>query len=315
MQKAGGAMLRVSGLTKRYGMSMAIDGISFSADRGEIVGLVGHNGCGKSTTMNIITGYLAATSGTVTVEGEDHVRCAASVRRKIGYMPEVPTLYTDMTVEEQLRFACALKGVKDRSAAIAKACAKADIGGVRGRLIRNMSKGYRQRIGLAQALLGDPPILILDEPTSGLDPQQMAEMRALIRELGRDHLVLMSSHLLTEVAAVCTRVIVISNGLLVADASPEQLQNAQTEEDLYQLRAVGERERLEALIQPCIGEMTLLSEGAQGEKHYRLRTDAPERVWRAIMDDADCRLIACGPYKPDLEEIVLTLTRDRRYGG
>lgn len=310
-------MLEVSALSKAYGKSMAIENISFCADVGEVVGIVGHNGCGKSTTMNIITGYLAATGGTVRVDGEDHVRCAASVRAKIGYLPETPPLYPDMTVEEQLHFACGLKGIRDKKTAIAAACRKADVQGVRKRLIRNLSKGYRQRIGLAQAMLGEPKLLILDEPTSGLDPQQIAEMREIIAQEAREKTVLMSSHVLTEISQMCTRVVVLSNGRLVADDTPAGLQRKLSKEGYYEMRLRGdEGELLRALSQAEGFKDVVLTKGAQPDLYLAaFYTDMDNAAMYAAetAHRAGGQLVSFAPVCPSLEEVFLTLTRDQRY--
>lgn len=310
-------MLEVCALSKAYGRSMAIEDITFSAHAGEVVGIVGHNGCGKSTTMNIITGYLTATSGTVTVDGEDHVRCAASVRRKIGYLPENPPLYPDMTVEEQLTFACGLKGIGGVKAAIASACEKADVSGVRRRLIRNLSKGYRQRIGLAQAMLGEPRLLILDEPTSGLDPRQIAEMREIIARESRERTVLMSSHVLSEISAMCTRVVVLSNGRLVADDTPDGLQSRMSREGQYELTACGGADALlgalRALEGACSAELLPpLQEGAL-RILLDMRAEDAALAAASAVHRAGGRLIAFAPVRPTLEEVFLTLTCDQRY--
>ena len=308
-------MLEVNGLTKAYGKSMAIENITFTAGRGEVVGIVGHNGCGKSTTMNIITGYLTATSGTVTVDGEDHVRCAASVRAKIGYLPETPPLYPDMTVDEQLTFACGLKGIRDKKAAIDRACRKADVAGVKKRLIRNLSKGYKQRIGLAQAMLGDPQLLILDEPTSGLDPQQITEMRMIIAEEARDATILMSSHVLSEISAMCTRVVVLSNGRLAADDTPQGLQQRLSREGLYRMTLLGEQAALMAALEATGGfeEIDFVPEdGGYGVTAFTRRGDAAAAAAMAAQA-AGGRMISFAPVRPTLEEVFLTLTRDQRY--
>ena len=301
-------MLCVSSLTKAYGKSMAIEDISFCAHAGEVVGIVGHNGCGKSTTMNIITGYISATSGTVTVDGEDHVRCAASVRAKIGYLPETPPLYPDMTVEEQLTFACGLKGIRHPKEAIAAACRKADVTGVRRRLIRNLSKGYRQRIGLAQAMLGEPKLLILDEPTSGLDPQQIAEMREIIAQEAREKTILMSSHVLSEIAAMCTRVVVLSNGHLAADDTPEGLRERLSRTGLYKARLQGDLMRIREAMEKTPG----FAVGAICAVFFTQRDDAALAAAGAC-HAAGGQMIAFEPVQPTLEEVFLTLTRDERY--
>lgn len=317
MGKEGIAVLEVCALSKVYGKRMAIEDITFSAHAGEVVGIVGHNGCGKSTTMNIITGYVTATGGTVKVDGEDHVRCAASVRSKIGYLPETPPLYPDMTVEEQLTFACGLKGVRDRKQAIAAACRKADVEGVRKRLIRNLSKGYKQRIGLAQAMLGEPKLLILDEPTSGLDPQQIAEMREIIAQEAKERTVLMSSHVLTEISQMCTRVVVLSNGRLAADDTPEGLRRRLSREGLYEMTARCGEEALRSALaeQGGMEEIVLLGGAQDGSLRATLYTQREDAAFAAAQAarQAGGQLLSFAPVRPSLEEVFLTLTRDERY--
>lgn len=310
-------MLVVSELCKRYGKNAAIENVSFCLSRGQTVGLVGHNGCGKSTTMNIITGFLKATSGAVTVDGEDHRAHAASVRRKIGYLPEIPPLYLDMTVNEQLRFACDLKGIRDRERAIAAACEKADVQAVRGRLIGNLSKGYRQRVGLAQALVGNPPLLILDEPTAGLDPAQIVEMKDMIRLMAADHAVLMSSHVLAEVSAMCDRLVVLSNGRMVADEKPRLLQERFRQEDLYEVEAAGGEEALlRALSVPPIRLVHKAPGESGGTFVFRLqitKAEDPAGLVYARLKDGGGKMLRFACVLPDLESVFLSLTRDQRY--
>ena len=211
-------MIEVKNLTKRYGNNVALDHVSFTVEDGTILGFLGPNGAGKSTTMNIVTGYLSATEGTVTISGHDILDEPNEARRLIGYLPELPPLYLDMTVKEYLDFMYDLKKVKlPREKHIREICALTKIQNVYKRLIGNLSKGYRQRVGIAQALLGNPPVLILDEPTVGLDPKQIIEIRNLIKNLGRNHTIILSSHILSEVQAVCERVIIINSGKLVAE--------------------------------------------------------------------------------------------------
>ena len=220
-------MIEVRHLTKQYGAKTALNDVSFSVPRGQVLGLLGLNGAGKSTTMNIIAGCLAATSGTVTIDGVDIVKDPLAAKKKIGYLPEIPPLYVDMKVEDFLSFVYELKGLRgDRRGALGQVCEKAGVTNVRGRIIKNLSKGYRQRVGLAAAMLGEPAVLILDEPTVGLDPTQIIEIRSLIEQVGREHTVILSSHILSEIQAVCERVIVLNEGRLVADDTPENLENA-----------------------------------------------------------------------------------------
>ena len=212
-------MIEVKNLTKRYGTNTALNNVSFTVEEGTIVGFLGPNGAGKSTTMNIITGYLSATSGSVTVQGKNTLENPNEVKKLIGYLPELPPLYQEMTVQEYLLFVAELKGTRkkaDRAAAVEHAAARAGLQGMEQRLIRNLSKGYRQRVGIAAALLGTPKIIILDEPTVGLDPAQMIEIRSLIRDLGKTHTVILSSHILSEVKAVCDKALILSQGHLAA---------------------------------------------------------------------------------------------------
>jgi len=218
-------LIEVRNLTKRFGQHVAVEALNFTVNQGEILGFLGPNGAGKTTTMNIITGYLSATEGDVTVDGLDVLDEPLEVKKRIGYLPEFPPLYLDMTVDEFMSFVCNIKRVdgKGKKESIDRILDVVKIVDVRRRLIKNLSKGYKQRVGLAQALVGNPPVLILDEPTIGLDPKQIIEMRNLIRELGREHTVVLSSHILPEVTAICERVIIIHKGHIVAGDTIENL--------------------------------------------------------------------------------------------
>lgn len=218
-------MIEVSHLTKQYGNHLAVDDVSFTVADGQICGLLGPNGAGKSTIMNILTGYLSATSGQVTVAGNPLPEEADAAKACVGYLPEQPPLYPEMTVQEYLTFAAELKGVKkaERKEQVCRAARRTGLETVLPRLIRSLSKGYKQRVGIAQALLGSPRLIILDEPTVGLDPAQVIEIRKLIRELGRAHTVILSSHILSEVQAVCQQILILSKGHLAAAGSLEEL--------------------------------------------------------------------------------------------
>ena len=218
-------MIEVSHLTKQYGNHLAVDDVSFTVADGQICGLLGPNGAGKSTIMNILTGYLSATSGQVTVAGHPLPEEADAAKACVGYLPEQPPLYPEMTVQEYLTFAAELKGVKkaERKEQVCRAARRTGLETVLPRLIRSLSKGYKQRVGIAQALLGSPRLIILDEPTVGLDPAQVIEIRKLIRELGRAHTVILSSHILSEVQAVCQQILILSKGHLAAAGSLEEL--------------------------------------------------------------------------------------------
>ena len=218
-------MIEVSHLTKQYGNHLAVDDVSFTVADGQICGLLGPNGAGKSTIMNILTGYLSATSGQVTVAGHPLPEEADAAKACVGYLPEQPPLYPEMTVQEYLTFAAELKGVKkaERKEQVCRAARRTGLEAVLPRLIRSLSKGHKQRVGIAQALLGSPRLIILDEPTVGLDPAQVIEIRKLIRELGRAHTVILSSHILSEVQAVCQQILILSKGHLAAAGSLEEL--------------------------------------------------------------------------------------------
>ena len=241
-------MIEVNHLVKDYGNHHAVRDISFNVKEGQIVGLLGPNGAGKSTTMNILTGYISATSGTVRIGGYDILTQPLLAKQQIGYLPEIPPLYEDMTVDEYLLFVCELKGIrkkKEKAAAVEEVEEAVKIHDVKGRLIRNLSKGYKQRVGLAQALIGNPPLLILDEPTVGLDPNQIIEIRSLIKSLAGKHTIILSSHILSEVNAICDYVLIIDKGSLVAEDTPEALSGHFSEQKHILLSVKGEREAVE----------------------------------------------------------------------
>ena len=218
-------LIAIEHLTKRYNGTPAVDNLTFTVETGEICGLLGPNGAGKSTTMNMITGYISATDGTAVIDGCDIFKQPKQARAKIGYLPEQPPVYLDMTPQEYLSFVAELKGVPraERAQAVAEVMQRTGVTDVSGRLIRNLSKGYKQRVGLAGALVGNPEVIILDEPTVGLDPKQIIEIRTLIRSLAKDHTVLLSSHIMQEISAVCDKVVILSHGKLVACDTPENL--------------------------------------------------------------------------------------------
>lgn len=233
-------MIEFRNLVKRYGAHYALDDVSLTVEKGEIVGLLGPNGAGKSTAMNILTGYLAPSAGEVLVDGRDAVGSPIEVRKKIGYLPEQPPVYPEMTVEEYLSFVYSLKGCTlNKKKHLDEVMRLVQITDVRRRLISHLSKGYRQRVGIAQALIGNPPILIFDEPSVGLDPKQIIEIRSLLRALGKKHTVLLSTHILSEVQAVCQRVIVINHGKIVANERTEDMTRTLDEEKRYRLEIIG----------------------------------------------------------------------------
>lgn len=258
-------MIQVIDVTKRYGQHVAVNHVNFTVDKGEILGFLGPNGAGKTTTMNIITGYISATEGTVKVEGFDILEEPEEVKKRIGYMPELPPLYMDMTVREYLDFVSHIKRIdkatKKRS--MEKIMDLVKIGDVRGRLIKNLSKGYKQRVGLAQALIGSPPVLILDEPTVGLDPKQIIEIRSLIKELGKEHTIILSSHILPEVSAVCGRVIIINKGKIVASDTPENLSRRLGSAGKLSMRIAGPERQVVKLLSGLEGVKSVESQGVK----------------------------------------------------
>ena len=244
-------MIEVKNLVKDYGKYHAVKDISFSVPDGQIVGLLGPNGAGKSTTMNIMTGYISATSGEVKVGGYDILEQPIQAKKLIGYLPEIPPLYEDMTVAEYLNFICDLKGIRkktEKESSIDEVTEAVKISDMKGRLIKNLSKGYKQRVGLAQALIGNPPLLILDEPTVGLDPNQIIEIRALIKSLGQKHTIILSSHILSEVNAICDYVLIIDKGTLVAEDTPEHLSEDFSDTDNINMSVKGSREQVEEVL-------------------------------------------------------------------
>ena len=243
-------MIQVENLVRRYGDYMAVDHLSFTVEAGKIYGFVGPNGAGKSTTMNVMTGYIAASSGTVVIDGHDVLKEPLATKACIGYLPEVPPLYTGMTVREYLMFAAQLKKVpkKERSEHVEEIMGKTGLCDVDKRLIRNLSKGYKQRVGFAQALLHDPKVLMLDEPMAGLDPKQIIEMRELIKGLAGSHTVILSSHILSEISAVCDHILIISKGKLVAGGSPKQLEEMMQAKTEVEVTVLGEQDQAEAVL-------------------------------------------------------------------
>ncbi|MBQ9802837.1 MAG: ATP-binding cassette domain-containing protein [Clostridia bacterium] len=242
-------MIKIDHLVKNYGATPAVDDISFEVERGEIVGLLGPNGAGKSTTMNILAGYLSSTAGRVIVDGLNVLDQPLEVKKRIGYLPEQPPLYLDMTVEEYLIFVYNLKGCTlNRTKHLQEICEVVKLTDVYHRLIKNLSKGFRQRVGIAQALIGNPPVIIFDEPTVGLDPKQIIEVRNLIRTLGRDHTVILSTHILQEVQAVCDRIIIINKGKIVADELTENINRVASNTCRYQAKICGPQREVLAML-------------------------------------------------------------------
>ena len=269
-------MIKIERLTKNYGSNCAVDDISFEIQKGETVGFLGPNGAGKSTTMNILTGYLSASAGRVSVDGIDILVDPIGAKRLIGYLPEQPPVYLDMTVDEYLKFNYELKGCTlEREPHLAEICEVVKISHVRKRLIKNLSKGYRQRVGVAQALIGNPPVIIFDEPTVGLDPKQIIEIRSLIRALGKDHTVLLSTHILQEVQAVCDRIIIINKGKIVADEKTENITRVVEGNRRFNVKICGpQREVLDTLkFLPGVSYAELLAQKDGDAYTYMVESD------------------------------------------
>ena len=308
-------MIEVTHLTKRYGKHTAVDDISFTVEDGCIYGLLGPNGAGKSTTMNILTGYLSASDGTVKIDGHDIVEDAAAAKACIGYLPEQPPLYQDMTVTEYLLFVAELKGVRkkaERRAGVEKVCARTGLQGMEARLIRNLSKGYRQRVGIAAALLGSPKIIILDEPTVGLDPAQMIEIRSQIHDLGKTHTVILSSHILSEVQTVCDRVLIIAQGKLIAQGTPEELAGKLAAKGSISATAQGSREAVlaAATTVPGLSNLRVTAEKG-GEVSFTAVSEAGTDLRGALslaLARANCPVLNLSAESMSLEDVFLQLT-------
>ena len=308
-------MIHVQGLTRRYGDTVAVSGLSFSVQEGEIVGFLGPNGAGKTTTMNMITGCLRPTAGTAVLGGFDIDTDADQARKMIGYLPENPPLYPDMTVSEYLEFVYALKKCtlpKDEH--LAQVCGMTGLTEVSGRLIRNLSKGYRQRVGLAQAILGFPEIIILDEPTVGLDPKQIIEIRELIRELAKEHTVILSSHILAEIQEVCDYIMIISKGKLVASDTPENLEKLLTNQQTVEILAKGNEDTVRKVI-GTIGNVQKASV-EYGKEEGTVKAslfpkdgkDIRETVFMAFAQEG-CPLLMLYHSRTTLEDVFLELTQ------
>ncbi len=306
-------VIRIEHLTKCYGALTALDSVDLEVGRGQIVGLLGPNGAGKSTMMNILTGYLSAGNGRVLIDGVDLLDDPQGAKRKIGYLPEQPPVYPDMTVDEYLSFVYGLKGCtlpkREHLDEIVKAVRLTD---VRSRLIRNLSKGYRQRVGIAQALVGDPPLLIFDEPTVGLDPKQIIEIRNLLRTLGRRHTVILSTHILSEVQAVCERIVVIDHGRIIADEATAELSRTVDESPRYRYRILGPgREVLNALrARPGVARAELLPEREGDAVTLLVDCERGVDVRRTVFTlcaSSGWPIVGLQPVGADLEDIFLRL--------
>ncbi len=306
-------MIEVKELSKHYGDKKAVDNISFTANDGEILGFLGPNGAGKSTTMNILTGYISSTSGKALIDGVDILENPIKAKKNIGYLPEIPPLYMDMTVKEYLNFIYDLKKCKlARVSHLKDICRLVKIENVYKRMIRNLSKGYRQRVGLAQALVGNPPVLILDEPTVGLDPSQIIEIRTLIKKLGKNHTVILSSHILSEVQAVCDKIIVINEGRIVANDTETNLSDKLSGSHILTAQIEGSPETITAAVRGIKGvTLCKMVNEREGACEYRIECEEGVDIRRELfrlMAEKDCPILELKSAELSLEDIFLKLT-------
>jgi len=307
-------MIEINHLVKNYGSKFAVDDISFKVGEGEIVGFLGPNGAGKSTTMNILTGYLSSTSGEAKVGGIDILENPDEAKKLIGFLPEQPPLYIDMTVQEYLNFVYDIKACKlNREKHLEEIRKVTKIDDVKNRLIRNLSKGYRQRVGIAQALVGNPPVIIFDEPTVGLDPKQIIEIRNLIRSLGKNHTVVLSTHILSEVQSVCDRIIIINEGKIIADEKTEDIAQAVEQNRRYSVKISGpQREVLAALgAIPGVTSVELTGERELDSYVYRLDTERGVDVRKPLfyaMAEKNWPILGLEAVGMNLEEVFVRIT-------
>lgn len=307
-------MIEVQNLSKHFGDKKAVDNISFKAENGEILGFLGPNGAGKSTTMNILTGYISCTEGKALIDGIDILENPIKAKSKIGYLPEQPPLYLDMTVKEYLNFVYDLKKCKlPKNSHLKDVCNLVKIDHVYNRIIKNLSKGYKQRVGLAQALVGNPNVLILDEPTVGLDPNQIIEIRSLIKKLGKNHTVILSSHILSEVQAVCDKIVVINDGKIVADDTEDNLSKALDNEHRILARIDGDKSKVLACIK-AIHDVESCSADIMREENvweYRIEAKQGADVRRKLftaMAENGFYILELKSSELSLEDIFLKLT-------
>ena len=308
-------MIEIENLTKRYGQRVAVDSINLTVNEGEILGFLGPNGAGKSTTMNILTGYISATEGNVRIDGIDILENPEKAKKKIGYLPELPPLYMDMTVEEYLIFVSKIKKVQksEQVKNMEKVMRAIKIFDVRHRVIKNLSKGYKQRVGLAQAIIGDPQVLILDEPTVGLDPKQIIDIRNLIKDLGKKHTIILSSHILSEVSALCDRIVIINKGKIVACGTPKELSSTLSFADKFILRVKGSRTQVVSTLEqiPTIEKVEHLGVREQNTVDVSVQAkkdnDIREAMFHAL-SKANLPILVMRSDDLSLEEIFLQVT-------
>ena len=311
-------MIEVKNLVKKYGNHIAVDHLNFTIEEGHVYGFLGPNGAGKSTTMNIMTGYLGATEGEVLINGHDILKEPEEAKRQIGYLPELPPLYMEMTVREYLEFVAELKGIakNKREESINEVEKMVKIWEVENRLIRNLSKGYRQRVGLAQAVLGFPEIIILDEPSVGLDPKQIIEIRELIRQLAKKHTVILSSHILAEVREVCDYILIISKGKLVASDTPENLERNLGDSDLIEIETKASPDEVRRILETVDGIRSISTKHLENgitwaQIQEKKNTDVREKVFQAFAQNHQ-PLLKLNPLQVSLEDVFMELTQSDR---
>ncbi len=306
-------MIEINNLVKNYGPKFAVDDISFKIGKGEIVGFLGPNGAGKSTTMNILTGYLSSTSGEAKVGGIDILENPNEAKKLIGFLPEQPPLYVDMTVDEYLNFVYEIRGCKlNRERHIAEIRQVTKIDDVRHRLIKNLSKGYKQRVGIAQALVGNPPVIVFDEPTVGLDPKQIIEIRNLIRNLGQTHTVILSTHILSEVQSVCDRIIIINEGKIIADERTENITRVVEENRRFSLKICGPQREIQNLLQEIPGVVSVELTGERELDSYTYIVEAEKGVDIRkpvffALSEKNYPMIGMEPLGMNLEEVFIKI--------
>ena len=308
-------MIEVKNLVKKYGNHIAVDHLNFTIEEGHVYGFLGPNGAGKSTTMNIMTGYLGATEGEVLINGHDILKEPEEAKKQIGYLPELPPLYMEMTVREYLEFVAELKGIakNKREESINEVEKMVKIWEVENRLIRNLSKGYRQRVGLAQAMLGFPEIIILDEPSVGLDPKQIIEIRELIRQLAKKHTVILSSHILAEVREVCDYILIISKGKLVASDTPENLERNLGDSDLIEIETKASPDEVRRILETVDGIRSISTKHLENgitwaQIQEKKNTDIREKVFQAFAQNHQ-PLLKLNPLQVSLEDVFMELTQ------
>ncbi|MBQ4037318.1 MAG: ATP-binding cassette domain-containing protein [Clostridia bacterium] len=310
-------MIEINGITKRYGNKLAADNVSFTVNAGEIMGFLGPNGAGKSTTMNILTGYLSATEGSAKIDGIDIFENPIEAKRRIGFLPEQPPLYLDMTVSEYLNFVYELKGCRlEREKHIKEICDVVKITDVFHRVIRNLSKGYKQRVGIAQALIGNPPVLIFDEPTVGLDPKQIIEIRNLIKKLGKEHTIILSTHILSEVQAICDRIVVINQGRIVANEKTANLAHAVEDRRRMTYNICGPQNEVLKVLKSIPGVVYAEALGQRDSDSVSYMIESAENIdvrkpLFFAMAEKRWPVIGMDVMGMDLEDVFLALINDR----